>query len=284
MITRNIIEKNISSHFVKFIGTNNCSNANTLFSLCTKSYVEFIKLTEEQKTKMCEQYYRGYPDTKINQNYKVVEIEYCDYSCANFIKDLSTLSVIEMEKYLDIFFFQIIFSIVSIKSIYPYFTHNDLFIRNILGTKEKDNGNYYIYEYNKKKYYVPQKNFFPKINDFGLTNLNDEFKNVKLYKSEFKDIFCIVYDVYNGGNLGGMSLSELCKNNSEKINFIKKYFGNYFNVDVIDEYKAKSQSFIDWNWSITLDTDFIKSIEMKKPSELLDNYFYNIFKKIYQNV
>ena len=37
---------------------------------------------------------------------------------------------------------------------------------------------------------------------------------------------------------------------------------------------------MDWNWSNILDEDFLKSIEMKKPSELLDDYFYNIFSKI----
>ena len=132
-------------------------------------------------------YKPGHPNFHASD--KVLEIEYCNYSCKDFLIDISKLSEIEMEKYLDIFFFQIIYTIVSIQKIYPYFTHNDLFIRNILGLREKDNGNYYTYTFNDKNYYINQKLFYPKINDFGKTNLNEKYKKVKLYKSQYKDIY-----------------------------------------------------------------------------------------------
>lgn len=283
-LTKNIIDKNISNHIVKYVNSNNCNNAKSLFTKCPKSYVEFLKLAEEQKTKMCNQLFRNYPGKKLNNKYKVVEIEHCDYSCADFIRDVSKLSEIEMEKYLDIFFFQIIHTIMSIQKVYPYFTHNDLFMRNILGLREKDNQNYYTYEFNNKKYYVPQKKFFPKINDFGLTNLNDNFKDIKLYKSEYKDVYNILFDVYNGGNLGSISLSELCKENPDKSKFLKLYFSNYFNVNVIDEYKIKSKQQMNWDWSNILDDEFLISIQMKNPLDLLNGYFYNIFSKIYENI
>ena len=196
LLTKNIIDKNISNHIVKYKNSNSCNNAKSLFKKCPKSYVEFMNLAEDQKTKMCNQFFRGHPIKKINDKYKVIEIEHCDYSCADFIKDVSKLPEIDMEKYLDIFFFQIIHTILSIQKVYPYFTHNDLFMRNILGLREKDNGNFYTYNFNKKKYYVPQKKFFPKINDFGLTNLNDEYKDIKLYKSEYKDIYIILFLMY----------------------------------------------------------------------------------------
>ena len=159
-------------------------------------------------------------------------------------------------------------------------------MRNILGLREKDNGNYYTYKFNNKTYYVPQKKFFPKINDFGFTNLNNEYKGIKLYKSEYKDIYNIIFDVYNGGNgnVGSNSLSELCKDNPDKLNFLKTYFSNYFNVAVIDEYKTKSKQQMNWDWSNILDEEFKKSIEMKRPAELLDGYFYNIFSKINEKI
>ncbi|ARF10684.1 divergent protein kinase [Hokovirus HKV1] len=284
LLTKNIVDKNISNHIVKYIGSNNCDNAKLLFKKCPKSYVEFIKLSDVQKTKMCNNFYKGYPRRKLNDKYRVVEIEYCNYSCADFIRDVSNLPEIEMEKYLDIFFFKIIHTILSIQKIFPYFTHNDLFMRNILGLREKDNGNYYTYNFNKKNYYIPQKKFFPKINDFGLTNLNDEYKNVKLYKSEYKDVYNIIFDVYNGGNLGSRSLSELCKDHPNKLKFLKLYFSNYFNVDIVDEYKTKSTTQMNWDWSNILDDEFLKSIEMKNPVDLLNGYFYNIFGKINENI
>ena len=268
LLTKNIINKNISNHFVQYINSNDCNNAKSLFKKCPKSYVEFIKLAEEQKTKLCNNYFRGYPNRKINDNYKVVQIEYCDYSCADFIKDLSKLPEIEMEKYLDILFFQITHTIISVQKVYPYFTHNDLFMRNILGLREKDNGNYYTYKFNNKTYYIPQKKFFPKINDFGMTNLNNEYKDIKLYKSEYKDIYNIIFDIYNGGNLGSTSLSELSKDNPDKLKFLKTYFSNYFNVDVIDNYKKTSEEQMNWYWNNILDDEFMKSIEMKNPHDL----------------
>ena len=126
LLTKNITDKNISNHIVKYINSNNCNNAKSLFNKCPKSYIEFIKLAEDQKIKLCNIFFRGHPHRKINDKYKVIEIEHCDYSCADYIRDVSNLPEIDMEKYLDIFFFQIIHTILSIQKVYPYFTHNDL--------------------------------------------------------------------------------------------------------------------------------------------------------------
>lgn len=284
LLTKKIINKNISKHIIKYVGFNNCNNAQSLFEKCPKSYIEFIKLAENQKSIMCLDYFNNYPYTKLNDNYKVMEIEYCDYSCADFIIDLSKLPEISMELYLDIFFFQIIYTIISIQKVFPYFSHNDLFMRNILGMREKDNNNYYTYKYNNKTYYVPQKKFFPKINDFGLTNLNQKYRTTKLYKSQYKDIYNILLDVYNGANLGSTNLTDLCKDNPTKLKFIKTYFSNYFNIDVIDEFLTKSKSQMNWDWNNILDDNFLKTIEMKNPVDLLNNYFYNIFNKVNQKI
>jgi hypothetical protein len=284
LLTKKIINKNISKHIVKYINSHKCTDAKSLFSKCPKSYVEFLKIANEQKNKMCRTYFKQYPERILINKYKVIEIEYCNYSCAEFLRDISKMPIIEMEKYLDIFFFQIIYTILSIQNVFPYFTHNDLFIRNILGVREKDNSNYYTYSFNNKKYYVPKKLFFPKINDFGMTNLNSTYKDIKLYKSEYKDIYNIIYDVYDGGNLGSKSLSELCKDDIDKIKFIKTYFSNFFNIDIIDNYKIKSSTNMNRDWNNINDTEFLESIQMKKPTELLSEYFYNIFGKINENI
>ena len=85
--------------------------------------------------------------------------------------------------------------------------------------------------------------------------------------------------MYNGGNLGSTNLSELCKDDEQKLKFLKTYFNNFFNVSVIDEYKQHSAGNMDWDWNNILDDEFLKSIEMKNPRDLLNEYFYNIFKK-----
>jgi hypothetical protein len=281
-LTEKIINSKISNHFVKYIGENDCDNAELLFAKCPKKYNDFLKM--ENKSKLCITYFRNHPDRKVNANYKVLEIEHCDYSCADFIVEISKLSTIEMEKYLDIFFFQIIYTILSTQKIFPYFIHNDLFIRNILGQREKDNGNYYTYKFENNNYFVPQKIFYPKINDFGYTNLNETYKDRELAISEYKDIYNLILDVYNGGNLGSVSLSELCKEDPNKMKFLKMYFKNYFNIDIIDSYFATAKKQMHWDWANILDNEFLASIEMKKPSELMSGYFYNIFGKINENL
>lgn len=277
-LTKNIINRNISNHIVKYIGIYNCNNAKKLFNKCPKSYNEFLKLADEQKSNLCKNYFRNYPNTIIDDKYKVIEIEFCNYSCIEFIKDISKLSVYDMEQYLDIFFFQIIYTIVMIQTIYPYFLHNDLFMRNILGNKEKDNGKFYTYQYNKKTYYVPRKLFFPKINDFGRTNLNNKLKIHKLVKSEYKDMYNLIYDVYDGNGLGGDGLITLCKDDPDKIRFIKTYFSNYLDIKAFDELKLMSKDNMDWNWNNILDDNYVKKIGIKKPKEMLNGYFYDIFK------
>ena len=117
-----------------------------------------------------------------------------------------------------------------------------------------------------------------------MTNLNNEYKDIKLYKSEYKDIYNIIFDIYNGGNLGSTSLSELSKDNPDKLKFLKTYFSNYFNVDVIDNYKKTSKEQMNWDWNNILDDEFMKSIEMKNPNDLLNDYFHNIFSKINEKI
>ena len=52
LLTKNIINKNISNHIVKYKGLQSCSNAKLLFSECPKSYVEFMNLVEKEKSKI----------------------------------------------------------------------------------------------------------------------------------------------------------------------------------------------------------------------------------------
>lgn len=84
--------------------------------------------------------------------------------------------------------------------------------------------------------------------------------------------------------MGSISLSELCRENPDKLKFLKLYFSNYFNVNIIDEYVVNSKRQMNWHWSNILDDEFLKSIEMKKPLDLLNGYFYNIFGKINENI
>ena len=278
-ITKHIMDTGISDHYVRYIGQSECKNAKNIFKKCPDTYVEFLKIKTDYISNLCLSKLRQYPAKQLIDEYRTVEIEYCNYDCDDFIKDISQTTIFEMEQYLNIFFFQIIYTIMSTQKVYPNFVHRDLFIRNILGNKENDNGNYYTYIYGDKQYSVPQKIFFPKINDFGMTNLDDTYHDNDLFSSKIKDIYNILYDVYNGGNLGSKSLVVLCENDERKQTFLKKYFSNYFNVNIIDEFIYNSKSNMDWDWDNILDDEFFKKIEMKSPDDILNIYFYDIFGK-----
>src|SRR5438874_2503902 len=114
------------------------------------------------------------PTIDVIKEFKVIEIEFCNYSCKEFIEDVVDMSPGVMELHLDIFLFQILYTLLATKKKFPCFMHNDLFMRNILGIKENNTGRYYTYIYMNNTYRVPQKRFFPKINDFGMTNLTKD--------------------------------------------------------------------------------------------------------------
>lgn len=264
-------------HIVKAIDSYECDNAKLLFKSCPKVYTEFLKLKQEKKTQLCKTYFNGYPTKKLYSKSKVLKMEHCDYSCAAFIEDISKFSINKMREFLDIFFFQIIYTITIIQKTFPYFLHGDLFMRNIMGKKEKDRNYQYVYDINGKNYYVPQKKFLPKIADFGYSNLNQQHSYSKLKKSEYRDIYNIILDVYNGQNLGAKSLRFLCQKDDAKKAFLDEYFSNFFNVKIIKKYIENSPGLMRWNWEDILDEKFRKSIQMKGPNELLNGYFYRKF-------
>ena len=233
-LTKNIVDKNISPHFVKFYGFGNCSNIYKLFKKCPK----FIDFITKKTTPLCEDYLKGYPIKKYDSEYTVVHMEYCDYSSGKFIEDVSKMKIDKIKYHLDIFFFQIFYTLLSTRKIYPFFYHRDFFMRNILGIEQEPANNYYRYHYNKKIFDVPVSKFMPKINDFGMTNLNEKYSDTTLTKTHNADFFNILYDVYDGGNLGAKSLSELLKKNKTKLDFIKKYFNKFFNVKMIDKFNV----------------------------------------------
>ena len=41
---------------------------------------------------------------------------------------------------------------------------------------------------------------------------------------------------------------------------------------------------MNWDWNNILDDEFMKSIEMKNPHDLLNDYFHNIFSKINKQI
>jgi hypothetical protein len=272
-LTKNIVEKNITPHFVKFYGWGVCSNIYKLFEKCPK----FIDYIQKGTTSLCEDYFKGYPVKKYNKEYTVVSMEYCNYSSSKFIEDISKMKLNKIKENLDVFFFQIYYTLIATQKTYPNFYHRDLFMRNILGIENNPSNNYDRYYCENKIFDIPVIKFTSKITDFGMTNLNEKYSDTILTKTYDADFFTILYDVYNGGNLGSKSLSELLKKNKIKLNFIKKYFNTFFNVKIVDKFIKSNKIVMDWGWNNIFDKDFRDKIELKSPKHILNEYFLKLY-------
>lgn len=275
------LTKNVNTHhIVKYVHSNKCYNANDLFSRCP-NYITY--LNNDNNNKLCNILYRNHPKNKIADEFISYEMEYCNYSLMDYLEDLCYLDILQITLCLDILLFQLIYTLKKINEKYPNFCHNDLFIRNILGVREHNTNNYYQYELMGKKFFIPIKFFNPKINDFGQTTLNEEYKYFELFDNAIsKDIYNIIYDIYNGACLGSKSLTKLFNDNNMqyKIPKLKKYFDNFFNTDRIDEMIKKNHD-IHWNWDNILDPNFSKYIEWSNNIDnLIENYFNPRFNEI----
>ncbi len=274
-LSKNIIDKGISPHFVKFYGYNECENIQKIFKKCP-SYISFLK--SKITDPLCKEIYKGYPTSRVSDDYMVVSMEYCDFTSSQFLEDIAKKSVEKIEYYLDIFIFQIFYTIFATRKIYPDFSHRDLFLRNIIGIKQKPSGRYYRYTINKIIYDIPVEFFVPKIADYGRTNLNEKYHESKLIRNDPIDLFNFIYDIFDGQNLGTTSLKTLCKNSNEKQKFLVKYFNKFFNTKKILEIKENNAVFVNWNWDQIRDESFRRYIEYVNPSKIMKKYFARKFK------
>jgi len=150
-------------------------------------------------------------------------------------------------------------------------------MRNILGLKKEPSSRYYRYNYNNIIYDVPVTSYMPKISDYGWTNLNEKYSQTELIDSHNADLFNILYDVFNGANIGSLSLSTLLEKKTSKIKFIQQYFNTFFNTKRIDYLKTKNDFVMDWQWNKVFDKDFISDVKFKNPEKIMLDYFSKIF-------
>lgn len=267
-LTTELVETGITPHIVKYLGDSYCENPHQFFSDCPKSYIKYLKSKNNEIH--CENYYRSHPIKALQKKCKIVELEYCDYSSAEFLMDIIKLPIREIRQALDIFIFQIIITVQLIKAKYPHFSHNDLFIRNILG--QKITNKTFDYEYDGIKYRVEASRFNPKINDFGLSNLSEKYKQThKLIDSDYKDIYLFILDVYH--TIADQAWYNKKLINKKKFELIREYFNSFFDINKIEEFTENHPSQMYWNWNQTLDPEFVKVIKIKHPNWLLKNYF-----------
>ncbi len=215
LFTRKIIEKNISPHIVMLYAHNTCNDIHNIINfkcptidmMLKKKYDYFIE-------NFCKK--NEHVVSELKNTCDIVMLEYCNSSLSQYLEFMMHRKNIKyLPKFLDRCLFQIIFTLVGIRSKFPSFHHRDMFIRNILGvTVTKYNINDYVeYKYNDTVFYLKANGFCPKINDFGFSYIKELNGVSKEHSSDIKnnktDLFCLLYDLYDGNNMGAYSLKTL---------------------------------------------------------------------------
>jgi hypothetical protein len=103
-----------------------------------------------------------------------------DMTLSDFILT-TTISFDDLDEYLYIFIFQILFTISILRHIVPSFQHNDLHTWNIMIQKNPDytagvHKYYYYYGIEHVIYKIPVCPYYPIIIDFGWSNINVNYK------------------------------------------------------------------------------------------------------------
>lgn len=234
------------------------------------------------KEQICEFYNWGEPLFNLQKGMYIAQIEYCNTSLKNELINISQQNFPEIKNFLDILFFQMFYTLEVIKEVYPNFIHKDLFIRNIMGIKKDFESDTYIrYHYKDKIYDVPDNGLTFKINDFGLTQVDESvYKRIgiknKIIKDSYRDVFALLYDVYNGGNLGALSLYSLIENKNIKED-LDKYFDDFFDVKVIKTLiRNNKKRLLNEVWDKTIVKEFVEYIDLVNTKDILE-HFESIF-------
>lgn len=279
LLTKKIIKPKLSPHIIAHYNNYVCNKIPTFFKDCPK-YTKLL-MSKKKASKKCQLIAKAYPKKAIPPTY-ILEMEKADNSLGDEIKKISKKSFDKVKEFLDRIFFQIFYTLEQIKLVYPNYRHNDLFIRNILTINcaydSKENCSYIRYHYKNMTFDVPANGISIKLNDFGMNQLNAQlYKKCKLngfkvIKNPYRDYFAIIYDIYNGANLGGNSLTSLIKNKS-KLKKIDKYFNELINVKNIKKIiKNNNKQHLDWDWNSTYDNKVIKLFGLKPIKNYLKKY------------
>lgn len=256
------------------------------------------KKIDENNEHLCmlkNKYNKNLLDNKLN----IITLEYCSTNISNYFESILLMKDNKLKIKFFIYnlnriIFQVLFTLAVIQDKYPDFIHNDLFLRNILAIEESkwNNNDYVQYNFNNKSYYLPANGIYIKITDFGYSlnilnnnstlvdEINNDVQDLFEIKNPLRDVYTFFYDLYDGANLGSLSLTTIInkysknkENKTKLIKILKNEIGKYFNYSKVDKYKNNYN--IDWEWNIS-DSNILKST-IKKPNEYFNTNVFNIF-------
>jgi hypothetical protein len=276
-LTKTIVKPKISPHIIEYYDVHKCNESpDNIFKDCP-SYAEMLKSKKKSLPKCDLTYKKGYPRTLQKPMY-ILEMEKADGSLSSEIEKISKKRWDDIKDFLNCLFFQVFYTLESIKLVHSNYTHNDLFIRNIMIKNTKYSDDEYIrYHYKKMIFDVPANCVYIKLNDFGMNEISQEHarENGMVFtfvKNKYRDYFSIIYDIYNGGNLGGNSLYNLIKN-KDKLKLVDKYFNQFMDVKMIKKIiKNNKKRQLDWDWEKTFDQEVVELFGLKNINDYLEHF------------
>ncbi len=283
ILTNEIVNTNISPHIVRILKIKKCKNKPSFYKNCKLD--EFKKWFEDENSidsqySYCH-YVERFPKFKIEKPMYIIKLEYCNSELTNLLYDnIKTYTKEEYINFLNVIIFQVIFTLQVIIDKYPKFIHKDLFIKNILCIKSKGYKNKYNrYHYKNKIYDVPAIGYTTKINDFGITQINEDYGNYfqwipyNLLKDNFKDHFTFLIDLFR-------EITPIVENYNKDINtYIDNVFNKFLDLNAIYSIKNNKNLhyFLGYHDDATEYNGFIKFIKLKTRYQILKQ-FENIFK------
>lgn len=100
---------------------------------------------------------------------------------------------------MQIIIFQVLYTLIQIKKIFPTFIHNDLNPSNILvqidNNYNENIDKYYIYHFENQYYLIPVLPFQIKLWDFGLSQITGIIDNIEEIQDS-TDLINIIYFIY----------------------------------------------------------------------------------------
>lgn len=246
----------------------------------------------------------------VHSSFDMLLLEYCPINLSSllghFMNNINESKgkqlIIETNLFIYVLnrlFFQLIFTIAIIKDDYPGFQHGDFFLRNILVSMEEEynKSEYVAYHYEQRIFYLEANGEYAKINDFGESIIINELEPNTLeinkpvmkyhHKNPFNkksDVFNLFHDVYDGQNLGTISISTYAKElniSKKKMHPIYELLSRFIKIGVIDKINDTNKLLLDDTWNI----DEIKILEdsVKTPHQYLTDGTFELFQKLPSN-
>lgn len=161
LLTKKVLEKNLSPHIVSYIASYTCSGSTELFG----------------KYKVIrDAYLHGEIENQLN----VLIAEYIPGgTISEFIKTRSPSA-----KLMKAIIFQIVYTLAVLQKKFQ-FVHNDLHLKNILMSDLIKPGGYFSYTFNNQEYLVPNFSVIPKLWDFDFAMV---FKKPSFFKNRILNI------------------------------------------------------------------------------------------------